>query len=261
VKFEKWHDEEVQILIKLYPNTKISDIANKLGRSWKSVSAKASLLGLCRRKRWQNKQWSDEDLIKLKSLFPCSSKNQLVVALSNHTWGAIRYKARRLKLSQYAWQYNYLTSTYQLSDVERAYLAGIIDGEGSISLIDNRKSSQRKLTPVIAIGNTNLKMIEWLSGHLPKHYKHSKQGWKSSRLMWIIRISGMHRVRWVLEQVKPYLIAKREQADVLLEFCQLRMRGRTSYSVREREIKQKLTELNFSRKRKLADREYSSLER
>lgn len=98
---------------------------------------------------------------------------------------------------------------------DRAYLAGLIDGEGSIG-IDNH-GGVRSPSVRITLTNTNLDMLAemkaiwggWLSTR-----RQRVIGWKaSSDLIWAGKPTSE-----LLKEIQPYLRAKREQCRIALLF-------------------------------------------
>ena len=103
-----------------------------------------------------------------------------------------------------------------MKDTDKAYLAGIIDGEGSIG-IDNH-AGHRTPSVRITITNTNMNMLAELKalwgGSLTTR-RIRVVGWKaSSDLLW----GGSLSTGKILRAIKPYLKAKREQCRVALQF-------------------------------------------
>jgi hypothetical protein len=114
-----------------------------------------------------------------------------------------------------------------LSDTQWAYLAAMMDGEGSFSI----SRGGRKPDPLhghpkgymnyqlkVCLGNTNRKLIDWLLdtvgggcyvGHRPKTDKH-KVGYN-----W--QLHGKVEQKEMILGVLPYLLLKKEQALVALE--------------------------------------------
>ncbi len=100
-------------------------------------------------------------------------------------------------------------------DVEAAYTAGIIDGEGSISLTRNRKS--RWPSPQVSVASTDKELLEWLHTRFggsittkqPRKQEHSiSYDWKLTD----------RRALSLLKLIRPFLIIRRkiERADLLL---------------------------------------------
>jgi hypothetical protein len=105
------------------------------------------------------------------------------------------------------------------TDTEWAYLAGIIDGEGSIYVAAVDKYQQ----PRISITNTDRRLLLWVQ-HITgggsinfRDYAHRNGHWKPC---WNWRAAANQMTR-ILQMVRPYLIIKGEQADLALEFIRL----------------------------------------
>jgi hypothetical protein len=105
----------------------------------------------------------------------------------------------------------------ELPERVRGYIAGIIDGEGTVTIIVIRR--KRSYLSTIYVDNTDLsllKKIRELCG-FGSLYRHSsrKQETKQRRL-YRLKFSSTH-LRILLPQITPYLIRKRRQAEILME--------------------------------------------
>ena len=111
----------------------------------------------------------------------------------------------------------------ELSKEDAAYIAGIVDGEGSLNL--NRVHSNdpnRKATYSIRmrITNTFPGLLDWIGlkvgygsiGQLKKYKIHYKQAYE-----WIL---NGRRAVVLLKQLYPYLKVKKLQADVIFEYAE-----------------------------------------
>jgi hypothetical protein len=122
-----------------------------------------------------------------------------------------------------------------MSETEKAYLAGIIDGEGSILVSRVSRPANRsgyRFYPVVQIINTSKQMLEWVSTvtGIGKIYnkKHAGEGAKRKAYTWKTK---HQQVRRVLEQILPYLIIKKDSAENCIEFCKfLEETGKANYS-------------------------------
>ena len=93
----------------------------------------------------------------------------------------------------------------KLRDVDAAWLAGIIDGEGCVTLTTERKRQKFK-NPQVCVSNTSLKLLEEIKeltgvGHIrkkPKRVEHHKQAWS-----WQIKTG--RQVLDLLEQLLPHM--------------------------------------------------------
>ena len=91
-----------------------------------------------------------------------------------------------------------------LKDWEAAYLAGIIDGEGSITLTRMHKNEYRR--PCISISSSDPELIQYLKSliggniSIKKNYKPSKH--KDS---YTLSVKNKEKVLYILEMISPLL--------------------------------------------------------
>lgn len=105
-----------------------------------------------------------------------------------------------------------------LTEIDKAYLAGIIDGEGSICLAKSHSHRSNGLVyPTVRVASTDSRLIEWISNKVGTGAIHYTNAMNE-------RCKSCHHIGWasnqaiaVLEMVRPYLIIKAEQADVVLD--------------------------------------------
>lgn len=124
---------------------------------------------------------------------------------------------------------------------ELIWLAGFIDGEGCIT-IAREKDKPRKL--ILKIGNTNeyiIKLIaKWFKGGIA--YQEGKNNSKDS---WHFQTCN-ETAAIILRAVYPYLLIKREQAYIGLEYVKLIYNGNE-----ERYKENKITKIILKLKKKL----------
>src|SRR5262252_6776146 len=94
-----------------------------------------------------------------------------------------------------------------------AYTAGFLDGEGHVGMTKWGTS----WLPVLIITNTDRRVIDWLvERYGGKVYIHDRRNSvHKPRFNW--RLVGKHATT-LLEQVLPYLILKRQQAELCLRY-------------------------------------------
>ena len=102
-----------------------------------------------------------------------------------------------------------------MSDPEAAYLAGLIEGEGTVMLYRRGRGAAIRLT----VANTHAGLLEWCSTatgvgavtwKAPRNpAKHKPGGW------WFANADAAVSI---LEQIEPYLIIKRRQSEVARAF-------------------------------------------
>jgi len=110
-----------------------------------------------------------------------------------------------------------------LSPVERAWLAGAIDGEGSIYISKVKAIRSKRgfvYMPYLSVSNSNLEFVSRVREVIGKGYVGTKQekrfDWKDGS-----EYKGSGSVlRGILPQVLSYLVIKKEVAERMLEFLE-----------------------------------------
>lgn len=103
-----------------------------------------------------------------------------------------------------------------------AYLAGVIDGEGCMGIRRTKSSGKFKSTryaAILTVGNTSRLLIEQLMAAFGVGSVTYRYPTKTKRACYLWTVSS-HGAREVLRLVHPYVIVKRAQAAVLLEFIE-----------------------------------------
>ena len=106
--------------------------------------------------------------------------------------------------------------TTRFPKFSRAYLAGLMDGEGSISIYYRNIGQKHYFVPVVKIGMTYTELIQFLRGKYGGHlYWRKTQPYHKPLLT--LALTGK-KVLPILEDIYPFLIVKREQAKIVFEF-------------------------------------------
>ncbi|MBF0484500.1 MAG: LAGLIDADG family homing endonuclease [Candidatus Omnitrophica bacterium] len=97
-------------------------------------------------------------------------------------------------------------------EVEKAYIAGIIDGEGTVSL--NRRRKNETHTPNVSIANNNLVMLQWIQSKAGGLIcsKKKRLAHHNNSYAWSVR---QDRAIDFLNEIKKYLIIKKQQAELI----------------------------------------------
>jgi hypothetical protein len=100
------------------------------------------------------------------------------------------------------------------------YVAGIIDGEGTLAIYH----SCGRYAAEVVIPNTSFDLMKWLVGSFGGRYNtfqpEDLHGY-NRKLLYRWRPSGKKNREKFLLGILPYLVIKREQANILLEFERL----------------------------------------
>lgn len=97
-----------------------------------------------------------------------------------------------------------------------AYLAGILDGEGHMSVTVDRKN--RRHFAAVGVSNTSWQLMEWLHSNFGGNIIHrtnpaNKQFWRD-RYEWRIYTKA---IDGLLPKVLPFLVVKAPQARLILD--------------------------------------------
>jgi len=107
-----------------------------------------------------------------------------------------------------------------LPEVEKAYIAGLFDGEGNISLTISNDGGIRN---EIVICNTDEKIIEVCQILFPNKRKRMNAGYNRNSTMHILYVHDKRNIILILEALIPYLKLKRKRAELMIEFCKNRI--------------------------------------
>lgn len=103
--------------------------------------------------------------------------------------------------------------------MELPYIAGLFDGEGTIGITKPSPGARRRHRPVVAVCMTHERTVRALQAALGGNVREvntSKYNPNAAtRFDW--RLSGQAALDFV-ESIRPWLITKRDQADIILRF-------------------------------------------
>lgn len=108
------------------------------------------------------------------------------------------------------------------SVAELAYMAGIIDGEGSIyigNFSSNPKTGTLHYQTNMEVTNTDKGLIDWLISTFGGrcNYYTAKQTPKNSRRAVYRWIASGERLTDICHKMLPYLVIKKRQAEIMIE--------------------------------------------
>ena len=104
-----------------------------------------------------------------------------------------------------------------------AYTAGFVDGEGYIGMVKRYDKTGKEpfyVVPVVKIANTDYEVLYFLKkeygGYIGKERTDKKAKNSKPSRMWELR--NRKSVEEFLVKITPYLIIKKERADIVLSF-------------------------------------------
>jgi hypothetical protein len=108
------------------------------------------------------------------------------------------------------------------SQLELGWLAGIIDGEGSITIVKRGPT----FVPQVKMTNTSKKLIEKYCEILDKleisYHCYGRQKEGNRKYQWEVSVDGRPRVFKFVSLIQDILIAKKTQAEKTLEWIESR---------------------------------------
>lgn len=232
-----WTDQELEILKKQYPIKLRKELLKLLpNKRWTSIRHKAGELKL---RRLFKGIWRPEELQILKEQWATSSRPKLLKLLPSKSWSSIRHKAVDLGLAKKAyakyWRTYDKVEPIVLSDIDKGYLAGLIDGEGTIRIM---RALRKWYAPFIQITNTDKTVMKWLQEMFEKRgvgHLYMEKTRPPYRTKYVFNIASVQGVKQILEQIVDILKIKRRQALLVLEFIEMK-ENKADYGVLPREI-------------------------
>ena len=101
-----------------------------------------------------------------------------------------------------------------------AYLAGIIDGEGTITIAKSKVRKGRKnhlYSLRMQVANSDKRLIDWLKENFGGSIHIMREGHGRKFYQWTLGSKDTYRL---LKEIKKYSIIKGEQADIGIKFYQ-----------------------------------------
>jgi|688.fasta_scaffold10401_3 hypothetical protein len=108
------------------------------------------------------------------------------------------------------------------SQFELGWLAGIIDGEGSISIVKRGPT----YVPQVKMANTSKKLVDKYCEILDKldisYHCYGKQKEGNRKYQWEVSVDGRPRVFKFVSLLQDLLVSKQRQAETVLEWIESR---------------------------------------
>jgi hypothetical protein len=112
-------------------------------------------------------------------------------------------------------------------ETEKAYIAGIIDGEGSIMLTRLHKNQYH--SPCVSIASTDSELLQWVkvtigSGKITSKKNYNEEKHKNSYTYTIIYDDAIN----LLKDIEPYLVISKKKAraqHIILKYKEVTIRN------------------------------------
>ena len=164
--------------------------------------------------------WTDELDAKLAEVYPGASWSEIFEAFPGFTKTALHQRAIKLRIRRWN-PGNGATGAIQAgtaTEAEIGWLAGFIDGEGTLqlSLARHKPHKAAYLRPNVVVVNNSREAAEKVQRLMGGHMSEHRPG------TWAVRVTGIARVGKLLDALMPHLTVKRRRAELLLEYRALR---------------------------------------
>jgi hypothetical protein len=123
-----------------------------------------------------------------------------------------------------------------------AYVAGLFDGEGHVSIaIEKPSKERRRITRShslrLTVTNTNYEVIHWLQGQFGGHISEYQKR-ERSRRCWAWRLNGNQACVFLM-QIRKYLRIKAEHAEIAINFQTTKLKTRSNRSPSPEELERR----------------------
>lgn len=131
---------------------------------------------------------------------------------------------------------------------EICYLAGIIDGEGSMGLYFSKRKDARmaEYRSVLTVANTDLRLMVWIKERFGGTIKIGRQETIRTKTLYNWYLSSPLKQKEVLELVEPYLIVKKKQCELLLCYFKTKRRiaarGSMIHKLEEKQFRESVSQ-------------------
>ena len=235
-----WSNEEIELLTNNYPVKTKKEMEKLLpNKSSSAIIHKATRLGVSKAFYF----WDEDELRILRDNWATKSRPEILELLPNKDWCSVRHKAAGLHLfkipkAKYWRTYCKINSNVEsknrldivsqlkLSDVDRAYLAGIIDGEGTIRIM--KTTIGPRFVPFLSISNTSISLMNWLTNIFGNYalggniYQKKFKPNDNNKAQYVFNINRSIGVKQILTLIIDCLKIKQEQAKLVLELIQVK---------------------------------------
>lgn len=160
--------------------------------------------------------WNEDELKFLRDNYGNTTCKSISIVLKRSP-SAIKHKASRLKIPKNNF---FLYVMPKLEPEFIGYLAGLIDGEGTVTITKNKG----RMLPRIDINNTFKDALVYLKDRVPLFcLSNGKNLTKNHKQCYVLRAWGASRVYPILDCVLSLLIIKEKQAQIVMKFCESRL--------------------------------------
>jgi len=225
-----WTGNEINYLTNNYEDLTDEEMGKALGRSIPSIRGKRHYLGLVKKtNRGQFSKLPKPPKEKLDELYLEENKTPYRISQIFHVSKQTVYRWLREYNIPIKRPYTSYTNI-NLSETQKAYLAGYLDGDGSIT-ISMHKNKRNKRNLGLHYETSLISKHKWFIEELHKIIGGKIQSFiyedsRSKKEGYKIGFCNQTSALAFLKSVTPYLILKKKQAELMIKFLENRLEAR-----------------------------------
>ena len=112
-----------------------------------------------------------------------------------------------------------------MNKLEKAWLAGFIDGEGCLTILKSTRRGKHKdyvdYRPMIVISNTSLRVLNYIQCICGYGSIYQREHiFPNAKLQHSLHIFRKQEILKLCRQLAPYLYLKQKHAKIIIDFCE-----------------------------------------
>lgn len=217
-------------------------------RSRASILSMASLHKIRRNKLAPRKArfWTQDKVCALRELWQTESSLESIAQQIGTSKSAVVSKACLLELTRTRLVRGAavkIVPSALLSEVDAAYIAGFVDGEGCISM---RRDGGNGISVWLQITNTNSDVLLWIQQTVGFGNLFEQPVTGNRKRTFSLRLGGREKCAVLLKTILPYLKVKDEQARLAIHFVENLSNNRSPQAIAEaRAMCERFKDLNW----------------
>ena len=178
-------------------------------------------------------KFSPEEFRTLRRLYPTMTLDEVAVVMGR-TKNSVMWARHSIGLQK---PFSQIVQSHpvQPTRMQLAYIAGLIDGEGTVTI---RRLSGKWL-PMIQIVNTDLPVMDWLysvmNGPSTMVQRTHHVNRPDRAMAYTFRMQGLGNLP-TYRTLLPLLIIKKERLALMIEFCRIRLTQNRMEPLNERQL-------------------------
>ena len=119
-------------------------------------------------------------------------------------------------------------SVAEMDEIKIAYLAGVVDGEGTITIHKHKFYGREayQLRPRLIVSNTDAALLKELQRRHGGTITSHREATAKSKKCYLWRVAAIDEIFNLVSAMRPHLLVKGKQADLILDFLRSRRAAR-----------------------------------